>query len=203
MVEKDARVIELILRILGGAAGTARCARGRASPGFVMANAGIDFSNVTPAKRTPGCCCQPADGECERLRKDLHERAGASVAIIINDSHGRAWRNGTVGVAIGASGIPALLICAVSPTCSDARCASHRLAWPTSWRQRPLLMGQAMKAPPSLVRGLRTRSDSRPSWCGRKSWTCSVEDGDAPEIIRQTRDCLATWPPGAARSDGT
>jgi coenzyme F420-0:L-glutamate ligase/coenzyme F420-1:gamma-L-glutamate ligase len=112
VVEKDPRVIELILRE------SAEVLRARRDVivvvhrlGFVMANAGIDFSNVDATERDTRVLLLPAnpDGECERLRRDLHERAGASVAVIINDSHGRAWRNGTVGVAIGASGIAALL----------------------------------------------------------------------------------------------
>jgi len=112
VVDKDARVIELILRE------SSEVLRARRDVlvvvhrlGFVMANAGIDFSNVEAEGEDTRALLLPADpdDECERLRKALLERTHASVAVIINDSHGRAWRNGTVGVAIGASGIPALL----------------------------------------------------------------------------------------------
>lgn len=112
VVEKDPRVIELILRE------SSEVLRVRRDVlivvhrlGFVMANAGIDFSNVDATEGDRRVLLLPADpdGECKRLRNALHERTAASVAVIINDSHGRAWRNGTVGVAIGASGIPALL----------------------------------------------------------------------------------------------
>jgi len=79
--------------------------------GFVMANAGIDFSNVAAGSADARALLLPADPDavCGQLRQCLRQRTGADVAVIINDSHGRAWRNGTVGVAIGASGIPALL----------------------------------------------------------------------------------------------
>src|SRR4030095_2379999 len=49
------------------------------------------------------------DGSCQQLRSRLEAATGGAVAVIINDSHGRAWRNGTVGVALGAAGFPALL----------------------------------------------------------------------------------------------
>jgi coenzyme F420-0:L-glutamate ligase/coenzyme F420-1:gamma-L-glutamate ligase len=112
VVDKDPRVIELILRE------SSEVLRARRDVlivvhrlGFVMANAGIDFSNVEADGEDTRVLLLPADpdGECERLRNALFERTAASVAVIINDSHGRAWRNGTVGVAIGASGISALL----------------------------------------------------------------------------------------------
>ncbi len=83
--------------------------------GFVCANAGVDRSNVGPP---PGdgdqdelLLCLPSDPDsaCQRLREQLRAAVGATVGVIINDSHGRAWRQGTVGVAIGAAGVPALL----------------------------------------------------------------------------------------------
>ena len=112
VVDKDPRVIELILRE------SSEVLRARRDVlivvhrlGFVMANAGIDFSNVEANGEDTRVLLLPADpdGECDRLRNALRERTAASLAVIINDSHGRAWRNGTVGVAIGASGISALL----------------------------------------------------------------------------------------------
>jgi coenzyme F420-0:L-glutamate ligase/coenzyme F420-1:gamma-L-glutamate ligase len=49
------------------------------------------------------------EDSAERIRRRLEEAAGVDLGVIILDSHGRAWRMGTVGVAIGVSGIPALL----------------------------------------------------------------------------------------------
>jgi coenzyme F420-0:L-glutamate ligase/coenzyme F420-1:gamma-L-glutamate ligase len=49
------------------------------------------------------------DASCRRIRDRLRESSGAAVGVIINDSHGRAWRNGIVGAAIGVAGLPALV----------------------------------------------------------------------------------------------
>ncbi len=81
--------------------------------GFVCANAGVDRSNVGPhgEGHDEYLLCLPSDpdGACQTLRERFQKETGAEVAVIINDSHGRAWRNGTVGVAIGAAGFPSLL----------------------------------------------------------------------------------------------
>ena len=77
--------------------------------GLVMANAGIDASNVGgEGPDTVLLLPEDPDGECRRLRAVLGERRGAEIAVVINDSIGRAWRQGTVGLAIGSAGLPAL-----------------------------------------------------------------------------------------------
>jgi coenzyme F420-0:L-glutamate ligase/coenzyme F420-1:gamma-L-glutamate ligase len=81
--------------------------------GFVCANAGVDRSNVGRhgGGQEEYVLCLPAnpDETCRTLRDALRAATGAEVGVLINDSHGRAWRNGTVGVAIGVAGLPALL----------------------------------------------------------------------------------------------
>ena len=74
--------------------------------GYVHANAGIDQSNITSDTKDPRVLLLPkdADASAASLRGDLKSAAGAEVAIIINDSAGRAWRNGTLGFAIGTAG---------------------------------------------------------------------------------------------------
>ncbi len=80
--------------------------------GFVQANAGIDQSNITWGDGDPDdiCLLLPADPDASagRLRADIRERYGLDVAVIINDSLGRAWRMGTLGLAIGVAGFTAL-----------------------------------------------------------------------------------------------
>ena len=74
--------------------------------GYVHANAGVDQSNVGPQDGTERVLLLPRDpgGSAQSLRARLEARAGVPLAVISNDSFGRAWRRGTVGVAIGAAG---------------------------------------------------------------------------------------------------
>ena len=76
--------------------------------GFVCANAGVDHSNVA-GEGWVLMLPQDPDASARRLRADLERASGAGLGVLIIDSHGRAWRTGTVGVAIGVAGFPALL----------------------------------------------------------------------------------------------
>jgi coenzyme F420-0:L-glutamate ligase/coenzyme F420-1:gamma-L-glutamate ligase len=111
-VDKDPRLVELIL------AESSEVLRHRAGVlvvvhrlGLVLANAGIDGSNVDRQGGAERVLLLPEDpdGTAARLRAAFAKRPGADVAVIISDSVGRAWRQGTVGVALGAAGLPALL----------------------------------------------------------------------------------------------
>jgi len=81
--------------------------------GFVCANAGVDHSNVQgevgQESEWVTMLPQNPDASAQRLRERLQDATGAKIGIIIIDSHGRAWRLGTVGIAIGVAGFPALL----------------------------------------------------------------------------------------------
>jgi len=118
--EKDHRIVELILQeskeVLRTRIGAIIVEH---KLGFVCANAGIDHSNVNPplplgeaSGVTPEdwVLLLPAepDKSAERMRAEIQSKSGRKVGILIIDSHGRAWRNGTVGVAIGIAGIPGL-----------------------------------------------------------------------------------------------
>ena len=78
--------------------------------GFVHANAGIDRSNIDSNANNPMVLLLPEnpDLSAEGIRKDLSRLLKKPIGIIINDSAGRAWRNGIVGIAIGSSGVTAL-----------------------------------------------------------------------------------------------
>jgi coenzyme F420-0:L-glutamate ligase/coenzyme F420-1:gamma-L-glutamate ligase len=107
---KDPRLVELILREsthISRVRGEVLIVRHRL--GFTLANAGIDHSNVG---REDGewVLLLPADPDqsaCQ-LRARLHELAGITPGVVISDSHGRPFRLGTVNVAIGVAGIPAI-----------------------------------------------------------------------------------------------
>ncbi len=105
---KDARYVEVVLResrtVLRAVPGVLVVEDVR---GFVTANAGIDQSNVPGDEQVLLLPLAP-QRSAERLRAALRERTGVDQAVIINDSFGRAWRNGVVGIALGVSGLPAL-----------------------------------------------------------------------------------------------
>ncbi len=81
--------------------------------GFVCANAGIDHSNVTGPWGDPDdwvlLLPEDSDLSATKIREKLEERTGKQIAVLIIDSHGRAWRNGVLGTTIGLSGMPGLI----------------------------------------------------------------------------------------------
>jgi coenzyme F420-0:L-glutamate ligase / coenzyme F420-1:gamma-L-glutamate ligase len=76
-----------------------------------MANAGIDHSNIGPSDGVDRVLLLPVDPDAsaEALRQRLVDTTGKRIAIIISDSFGRPFRRGTVGIALGAAGLPAVI----------------------------------------------------------------------------------------------
>src|SRR5579864_7009716 len=109
---KDPRLIEIIL---SETADVMRCTRGvvitRHRLGFVMANAGVDQSNIEHRANDDRVLLLPLDPDASAaaLRRRLEAEFGVALGVVVNDSFGRAWRNGVVGVALGAAGLPALI----------------------------------------------------------------------------------------------
>ena len=111
-VNKDPRLVEVILsesvRIVRKAQNVLIVEH---RSGCIMANAGVDQSNVTPGAGKEPVLLLPidadaaAEGLCAALGGYFRQRLG----VVISDSFGRPWRRGTVGVALGAAGIPALV----------------------------------------------------------------------------------------------
>lgn len=158
-VNKDPRLVELILRE------SLEVVRHRLDvliveqrTGFVMANAGIDMSNVEQSGQDESALLLPLDPDksCAELRAALRQATGADVGIVINDSHGRAWRNGTVGVAIGVAGLPALLDMRGHPDLFGRKLQITEVAMADEIAAAAsLLMGQADEgAPLVLLRGI-------------------------------------------------
>lgn len=123
--------------------------------GFVSANAGIDHSNVSDDPNILLLLPKDPDGSAAGIRAALEAATGTRLAVIINDSHGRAWRNGTVGVAIGVSGLQPLQDMRGQPDLFDNALqvttigVADELAGAAS-----LLMGQAREGRPIVhVRG--------------------------------------------------
>lgn len=111
-VDKDPRHVELILRESNE---VVRTAPGvlivEHKLGIVMANAGIDRSNIVQEDDDEVALLLPVDPDASAaaLRDIIAERTGAKVAVVIADSVGRAWRYGTTGMAIGCAGINPLV----------------------------------------------------------------------------------------------
>jgi coenzyme F420-0:L-glutamate ligase/coenzyme F420-1:gamma-L-glutamate ligase len=165
-LEKDPRLVEVIL------SESKRVVRLRPGLlivehrlGFVMANAGVDHSNVAPGEERVLLLPADPDGSARALRQYLTRIFGRSLAVVISDSFGRAHRRGIVGVALGAAGLPALL---------DERGRADLFGRPLRVTETALadeiasaaslLMGQADEALPMvLVRGLSWSAPESPA----------------------------------------
>ena len=107
---KDARMVELVLRESRSISRQAQeVLISEHRLGFISANAGIDHSNVGGDEDEVLLLPQDPDASAADLRARLGVLSGAAPGVVIMDSHGRPFRLGTVGVAIGVAGLPALL----------------------------------------------------------------------------------------------
>lgn len=108
---KDPRLVELVLRESSAVIrASANVLITRHRSGHVMANAGIDRSNIGPGSEDRVLLLPlDSDASAARLHAALASRFTEPPAIVISDSFGRPWRMGTVSVAIGAAGLPAII----------------------------------------------------------------------------------------------
>lgn len=110
--DKDPRQIELVLResreIIRHRPGVIIVEQ---NLGIIMANAGIDHSNIENEGDEVQVLLLPEDPDetCRKLQTQIRETLNVSIGVIINDSVGRAWRVGTTGLAIGVAGLPAVV----------------------------------------------------------------------------------------------
>jgi coenzyme F420-0:L-glutamate ligase / coenzyme F420-1:gamma-L-glutamate ligase len=158
---KDPRLVELILR---ESVEVSRMRPGviitRHRLGFTSANAGIDRSNVEldgTGKEAVLLLPLDPDDSARRLREAIRAERGAAVGVIIADSHGRPFRLGTVGVAIGVAGLPALWDRRGEPDLYGFRLQHTDVGLADEIAAAAgLLMGQAAEGLPAvLIRGLR------------------------------------------------
>jgi coenzyme F420-0:L-glutamate ligase / coenzyme F420-1:gamma-L-glutamate ligase len=125
--------------------------------GYIMANAGIDESNIDhQSGRRVLLLPQNPDESCRDLRDQLFALTGANVGIVMNDSFGRPWRNGVVGVALGSAGIPSLVNLIGTPDLFGRKMRVTEVAVADELAAAgSLVMGQAAEGLPIIhVRGL-------------------------------------------------
>lgn len=157
--DKDPRLVEIIL---GESTEVLRSKPGALIVvhrlGFVCANAGIDQSNVGAGKDDSHCLLLPLDpdGSAAKLRDALQARTGKMLAVVIIDSWGRAWRNGTLGHAIGVAGMPGLLDLRTNPDLFGRELKHSELGLADEVAAAAsLVMGQAAEGRPVvLARGV-------------------------------------------------
>jgi coenzyme F420-0:L-glutamate ligase/coenzyme F420-1:gamma-L-glutamate ligase len=180
-VDKDPRLVEVIL------SESARVVRHRPGVlivehrlGFVMANAGIDRSNVDPDAGAEPVLLLPRDPDASAaaLNARLEARFGVRCATIVSDSFGRAWRHGTVGIALGVAGLPALADLRGRPDLHGRPLAVTTVGFADEIAAAAsLLMGQAGEGRPAvLVRGL--------GWSGPASTASALVRPAAEDLFR-------------------
>jgi len=158
-IDKDPRLVEVIL---SESVRVVRARRGliivEHKLGFIMANGGVDQSNVAPADGSTHVLLLPEnpDRSAEALRRGLKARTRVDLGVVINDSVGRPWRQGTVGVAIGAAGLPALIDLRGRPDLFGRKLEVSVIGFADEVAAAAsLVMGQADEALPAvLIRGL-------------------------------------------------
>jgi coenzyme F420-0:L-glutamate ligase/coenzyme F420-1:gamma-L-glutamate ligase len=158
-VDKDPRFVEVVL------SEAKRVVRRRPGLlivehrlGFVMANAGIDHSNLPTRAGGERVLLLPKDpdGSARALQENLVAVFKTEIAVIVSDSFGRPWRKGTVGIALGSAGLPALIDMRGHPDLFGRELLVTETGFADEIAAAAgLLMGQADEAVPMvLVRGL-------------------------------------------------
>jgi coenzyme F420-0:L-glutamate ligase/coenzyme F420-1:gamma-L-glutamate ligase len=171
--DKDARVVELILQesteVLRVRVGAIIVVH---RLGYVLANAGIDASNVEAADGDESVLLLPADpdGSAAAIRAGVRRATGADVGVVVNDSFGRAWRLGTTGTAVGIAGLPGLL---------DLRGVPDRTG--RALRVTEVGLGDELAAAASLLMG--QAAEGRPVVHVR-GFPYGRREGNAAELIR-------------------
>jgi len=167
-VGKDPRIVQVIL------SDSVRVVRSRPNLmimqhrlGFVMANAGVDQSNVAPGDGVQRALLLPLDpdGTADAIRAHLAERFGARIGVVISDSFGRPWRRGTAGVAIGAAGLPGVIDLRGQPDLFGRTLMVSITGFADEIAAAAgLVMGQGAEGRPAvLVRGLRWAAPAVPA----------------------------------------
>jgi coenzyme F420-0:L-glutamate ligase/coenzyme F420-1:gamma-L-glutamate ligase len=168
IVHKDPRHVEIIL---GESSSVLRLTANAVITihklGFIMANAGVDQSNIEQHGEPGRVLLLPVDPDASAaaLKAALDARYGVNLGVIINDSFGRPWRKGVVGVALGAAGLASLRDLVGEPDLYGRalRITEHAAADEIA-SAASLLMGQAAEGVPVVhIRGLLPSGPALPA----------------------------------------
>lgn len=156
-LSSDPRLIEVILRESRRIVRSDRVLIVETHHGFVCANGGVDHSNVLGRDSVTLLPRNP-DRSARRLATALRKQTGKRIAVIISDTFGRPWRLGLTNVAIGASGVPALVD--LRGTRDRHRKVLHATVLAVADELAAaagLLMGKSVGTPVVVIRGYRYR----------------------------------------------
>ncbi len=170
-IGKDPRLVQLILSESTAIVRTApNLLIVRHRLGLVMANAGVDQSNLPGEDDRALLLPVDPDASAARLAAGLAARFGGAPAVVISDSFGRPWRMGTVNMAIGAAGLPSLIDLRGQPDRDGRILRASVVAFADAIAAAAgLVMGEAAEGiPAAIVRGL--------------TWT--APDTDATALVR-------------------
>jgi coenzyme F420-0:L-glutamate ligase / coenzyme F420-1:gamma-L-glutamate ligase len=146
--------------------------------GFVCANAGVDASNVEPGSLS--LLPEDPDASAARIREGLRERAGVDVGVVVSDTFGRPWRRGVVNVAVGCTGLAALVDLRGTPDLHGRALEVTVVALADEVAAAAgLAMGKSDGIPVAVVRGV-SRSDPQ---------------GAARELVRPQEEDLFRYAP--------
>ena len=157
---RDPRQVEVVLR---EAVRVVRMDRGviitETAHGFVLANSGVDASNVGPRSgEIVTLLPRDPDTSARRIRAAIEDRCGVAPGVIVTDSFGRPWRLGITDVAIGVAGIAALDDLRGSPDADGrAMAATVRAVADQIAAAAELALGKSARRPLALVRGAKAR----------------------------------------------
>lgn len=175
---KDERLVELIL---SESSAVLRACPGvlivRHRLGHVMANAGIDRSNVPGGDDAVLLLPADPDRSAAGLRARIHALSGADAGVIVSDSFGRPWRNGVVNVAIGVAGLPSLVDRRGGHDRHGRRLEVTQIAFADAVSAAAaLVMGEGAEGTPAVIAdGLGTRYPDAPR-CDSKALIRPLEE---------------------------
>jgi coenzyme F420-0:L-glutamate ligase/coenzyme F420-1:gamma-L-glutamate ligase len=160
--DRDPRHLEVILRE------SARIVRSRpplviaeTRHGFVCASAGVDASNA-PGQGTLVLLPVDPDASAQRLRERLRELAGVDVGVVVSDSFGRPWRQGTTDVALGVAGISPLRDLRGQRDAAGYELKTTQIAVADEIASAAeLVLGKTDGVPAAIVRGVEAPGDGR------------------------------------------